>query len=140
MGKKLLKSNPGLQDVKEQLELLEAQRDALQRGWPVKQEWLNQCLQLQLFNKEADNIDAVTSAHQAFLEFSDLGVSNVTKKYTHESSHEFFYSQNSLDEVEALLKQHKAFANTLSVQDDRLAVFSKKADALIAQEHYESEK
>lgn len=76
MGKKLLKSNPGLSDVKEQLELLEAQRDALKRGWPEKQEWLNQCLQLQLFNKEADNMDAATSAHQAFLEFHDLGVRN----------------------------------------------------------------
>lgn len=75
LGKKLLKSNPGLSDVKEYMELLEAQRDALQRGWAEKQEWLNECLQLQLFNKEADNIDAATSAHQAFLEFNDLGVS-----------------------------------------------------------------
>lgn len=71
----MLRSNPELTEVKEQIELLQAQRDALDRGWAEKQQWLNQCLQLQLFNKEADNIDAVTSAHQAFLEFSDLGVS-----------------------------------------------------------------
>lgn len=72
---KLLKSNPELADVKERLDRMAAESDALARGWREKQEWLLQCHQLQLFNKEADNIDAVTSAHQAFLEFSDLGVS-----------------------------------------------------------------
>lgn len=47
--------------------------------------------------------------------------------------------QNSLDEVEALQKQHKAFANTLSAQEERLNAFSKKADTLIAEGHYDSE-
>lgn len=74
MGKDLLKTNPGLDDVKEKIDRLTAEQAALARGWNEKQHWLDQCLQLQLFNKEADNIDAATSAHQAFLEFSDLGV------------------------------------------------------------------
>jgi spectrin beta len=118
LGKKLLKSNPGLTDVAERVERLTAEQAALGRGWKEKQNWLDQCHQLQLFNREADNIDAATSAHQAFLEFSDLG--------------------NSLDEVEALHKQHRAFANTLFAQDDRVIAFSKKADALIADQHYDS--
>jgi spectrin beta len=75
LGKKLLKSNPGLTDVAERVERLTAEQAALGRGWKEKQNWLDQCHQLQLFNREADNIDAATSAHQAFLEFSDLGVS-----------------------------------------------------------------
>lgn len=86
LGSKLLKSNPELKDVKERLERMVAEQDALVRGWNEKQEWLLQCHQLQLFNKEADNIDAVTSAHQAFLEFSQLGVS----KYIH-TSHVHMY-------------------------------------------------
>ncbi|XP_008201528.1 spectrin alpha chain, non-erythrocytic 1 isoform X2 [Tribolium castaneum] len=118
LGKKLLKSNPELPEVAERIERLTAEQAAIGRGWKEKQRWLDQCHQLQLFNREADNIDAATSAHQAFLEFSDLG--------------------NSLDEVEALQKQHKAFANTLFAQDDRVNLFSKKADALIADDHYES--
>ncbi|RZC41345.1 spectrin alpha chain, non-erythrocytic 1, partial [Asbolus verrucosus] len=118
LGKKLLKSNPSLKDVAERIDRLTAEQAALARGWKEKQHWLEQCLQLQLFNKEADNIDAATSAHQAFLEFSDLG--------------------NSLDDVEALQKQHRAFANTLFAQDDRVTAFSKKADALIADQHYDS--
>lgn len=46
--------------------------------------------------------------------------------------------QNSLDDVETLQKQQRAFANTLFAQDDRIAAFSKKADALIYNQHYES--
>lgn len=75
MGNKLLKSSPELQEVKDTIERLVAEQAAIARGWKEKELWLQQCLQLQMFNKEADNIDAVTSAHQAFLEFSDLGVS-----------------------------------------------------------------
>lgn len=75
LGNKLLKSNPELQEVKDTIERLKAEEAAIARGWKEKELWLQQCLQLQMFNKEADNIDAVTSAHQAFLEFSDLGVS-----------------------------------------------------------------
>lgn len=141
LGNKLLKSNPELQEVKETIERLKAEEAAIARGWKEKELWLQQCLQLQMFNKEADNIDAVTSAHQAFLEFSDLGVSLTEAVCVETFSITFvnFYFQSSLDEVEALQKQHRSFANTLSAQDDRLTAFSKKADALIAERHYDSQ-
>lgn len=74
MGEKLLKSNPALTDVSDKLDRLTAEQEAIARGWNEKQAWLQQCLQLQMFNKEADNIDATSSSHQAFLEFLDLGV------------------------------------------------------------------
>lgn len=75
LGKKLLSRNPQLNDIKEKLIKLDAEREALRRGWIEKDNWLKQCLDLQVFNREADQIDASTSAHEAFLEFSDLGVS-----------------------------------------------------------------
>lgn len=78
MGNKLLKSNPDLPEVRDMIDRLKAEQDAIARGWKEKELWLQQCLQLQMFNKEADNIDAVTSAHQAFLEFCDLGVSKLS--------------------------------------------------------------
>ncbi|XP_025833247.1 spectrin beta chain, non-erythrocytic 1 [Agrilus planipennis] len=116
LGNKLLKANPGATDVAETLDRLAAEHEAIQRGWNEKEKWLQQCLQLQMFNKEADNIDAVTSSHLAYLEFNNLG--------------------ESLDEVEAILKQHRAFANTLNAQDERLKALSDKADVLIAENHY----
>lgn len=75
LGRKLLKTNPELHEVRDLIDRLEAEQAAIARGWKEKEHWLQQCLRLQEFNKEADNIDAVTSAHMAFLEFSDLGVS-----------------------------------------------------------------
>ncbi|XP_050313156.1 spectrin beta chain, non-erythrocytic 1 isoform X2 [Anthonomus grandis grandis] len=119
LGQKLYRTNPELHEVKDLIDRLEAEQAAIFRGWKEKEHWLHQCLRLQEFNKEADNIDAVTSAHMAFLEFSTPG--------------------NSLDEVEAFQKQHRAFANTLSAQDERLVAFVKRADALIAEQHYDSE-
>ncbi|XP_028142929.1 spectrin beta chain, non-erythrocytic 1 isoform X1 [Diabrotica virgifera virgifera] len=118
LGKKLLKSNPNLPEVQSVIDRLLAEQEAIARGWKEKDIWLQQCLELQIFNKEADNIDAVTSGHQAFLEFDELG--------------------SSLDEVEALHKQHRAFANTLAAQDDRLNAFAKKANTLIAKQHYDA--
>lgn len=55
--------------------MLSEEEGAINRGWQEKGDWLRQCLDLQLFNREADNIDATTRAHEAFLDFTDLGVS-----------------------------------------------------------------
>lgn len=78
LGRKLLKTNPELHEVKDLIDRLEAEQAAIARGWKEKDHWLQQCLKLQEFNKEADNIDAVTNAHVAFLEFCDLGVRHTT--------------------------------------------------------------
>lgn len=118
LGKKLLAKDPSLDEVREGVERLAEEQAALNRGWTEKNKWLQQCLELQRFNKQADIIDAATNGHVAFLEFNDLGT--------------------SLDDVEAYLKQQRAFVNTLDAQDDRLADFNKQADALIADDHYDS--
>lgn len=50
----------------------------------------------------------------------------------------FLGFQGTLDDVEALLKRHDDFENTLMAQDERLRSFSEMADKLITAEHYES--
>lgn len=109
--------NPSLHEVKERHDKLKGLYDNVSSTWLAKQVWLEQCLELQQFNREADQIDATTSSHATFLEFADLG--------------------ESLDDVEALIKQHEKFDNTLHAQDDRLKAFSDVADRLIAQDHYD---
>lgn len=42
--------------------------------------------------------------------------------------------------MEALLKRHDDFENTLFVQDERIKSFSEMADKLIADDHYDSKK
>ncbi|XP_076761659.1 spectrin beta chain, non-erythrocytic 5 kst isoform X2 [Xylocopa sonorina] len=119
LGNQLLYRNPSLVDVSERLDKLHGLYQAVTSDWLAKQAWLQQCLELQQFNREADQIEATTSSHEAFLEFTDLG--------------------ESLDDVEALLKQHEKFENTLHAQDDRLKAFSDTADKLIAQKHYDKD-
>lgn len=74
LGKKLIENNPSIKEVPENIERLKQEQAAIARGWKEKDKWLQQCLQLQKFNKEADKIDASSSAAQAFVEFTDLGV------------------------------------------------------------------
>ncbi|CAL1674075.1 unnamed protein product [Lasius platythorax] len=119
LGRELLRRNPNLADVRERLDKLNGLYPAVMANWTTKEEWLRQCLELQQFNREADQIEATSSSHEAFLEFTDLG--------------------ESLDDVEALLKQHEKFENTLHAQDDRLKAFSDTADKLIAQNHYDKD-
>lgn len=77
LGNQLMQRNPSLTDVPDMLQRLRAEQDAVQRGWNEKQKWLQQCVELQVFNREADKIDATTKSHEAFLEYTDLGVSVV---------------------------------------------------------------
>jgi spectrin beta len=79
LGGQLLQRNPALTDVAEQLERLNAEHQAVIRGWGEKGDWLRQCLDLQLLNREADQIEASTSSHEVFLANTDLGVSRRQK-------------------------------------------------------------
>lgn len=118
LGKQLVERNPNLKDIPAMMEKLTAEQGAVHRGWDEKEKWLQQCVQLQIFNREADKIDATTKAHEAYLEYSDLG--------------------NSLDDVAAILKRHSDFENTLSAQDKVLKDFSVNAEKLIKNDHYDS--
>lgn len=122
LGKQLSDSpnKPNADEIKEVMTRLRAEKDAINRGWIEKQKWLQQCVELQIFNREADKIDATTKSHDAFLQDNHLG--------------------NSLDEVEAILKRHLNFEKSLAAQDKILKGFSDKADKLIANNHYDSDK
>ena len=117
MGKQLTERNPNLTEIPAMLARLADEQDAVHRGWAEKEKWLQQCVELQVFNREADKIDATTKSHEAYLEYSDLG--------------------NSLDDVEAILKRHTDFENSLGAQDKILKQFSDKADQLVQNDHYD---
>lgn len=118
LGKQLQQRNPNLNDVSELMDRLVTEQDAVHRGWLEKQKRLQQGVSLQVFNREADKIDATTKSHEAFLEYAELG--------------------NSLDEVEGIIKRHGDFENSLGAQDKIIKNFSDNADKLIANDHYEA--
>ncbi|XP_032575448.1 spectrin beta chain, non-erythrocytic 5 isoform X5 [Drosophila sechellia] len=118
LGKQLSDGKPNMAETVAVIERLKAEQDAIHRGWAEKQKWLLQCVDLQMFNREADKIDATTKSHEAFLEYNNLGA--------------------SLDEVEAILKRHLDFEKSLMAQDKILKGFSDNADKLISNDHYDS--
>ncbi|XP_043236847.1 spectrin beta chain, non-erythrocytic 2-like isoform X8 [Amphibalanus amphitrite] len=120
LGNKLLKKSGGeSKPVRELSQRLSEEQRAVHRGWQEKDAWLHQLRDLQLFNREADQMDAITGGHQKFIELTDLG--------------------DSLDAVERLIKRHEDFENTLAAQDERLKAFSDTADRLVAAKHYDAE-
>ncbi|KAF6212345.1 hypothetical protein GE061_012867 [Apolygus lucorum] len=119
LGSKLLQHIPAMPEVEERIGKLEQEQLAVEKALREKEDWLRQCLDLQCFNQEADHIDSTTTIHEAFLEFTDLG--------------------GSVDDVQALLKRHDDFENSLYAQDDRLKQFSDIADKLIAARHYDAD-
>lgn len=53
---------------------MDSEQRLLRDIWSTKERTLKDQLDLQLFNREADRIDAATKGHEAFLELNDLGV------------------------------------------------------------------
>jgi spectrin beta len=118
LGKQLIQRNPNLSEIAATIDQLEREKENVSRGWIEKEKWLQQCVELQIFNREADKIDATTKAHRAYLANTDLG--------------------DSLDDVEAIYKRHVDFENTLGAQDNILKTFSDNADKLIRNDHYDA--
>jgi len=48
-----------------------------------------------------------------------------------------FFFKGSVDDVEALLKRHEDFENSLYAQDERLKTFCEMANKLISTNHYD---
>lgn len=119
LGKQLILRNPNLANVVELVNQLEIEQDTIQKMFLDKQKLLQQGVELQVFNREADKIDATTKSHEAFLEFTDLG--------------------SSLDDVEAIIKRHNDFENTLNAQNKILKLFSDGANKLVANGHSKSD-
>ncbi|XP_052891204.1 spectrin beta chain, non-erythrocytic 1 [Anopheles moucheti] len=121
LGQQILERNPALTedpDMANKMAKLEAERQRLHGAWLAKEKKLQQCIELQIFNREADKIDATTKSHEAYLEYDDLG--------------------DSLDDVEAIMKRHIDFENSLGAQDKILKNFSEGADRLIRNNHYDA--
>ncbi|CAJ0961940.1 unnamed protein product, partial [Mesorhabditis belari] len=115
LGKRLLDKNPRLNVVREKLGNLQHAMEEIRGIWSAKNAYLKQQLDLQLFNREAERIDAVTKGHEAFLDFKDLG--------------------DSVESVENLLKRHRDLEAKLDAQRPRLDAFNKNADELIRVKH-----
>ncbi|CAB3398580.1 unnamed protein product [Caenorhabditis bovis] len=119
LGRRLLERNPRVPNVNEQLKELVNEMAMLKDLYRKRDIMLKQQLDLQLFNRESERIDAATKGHEAFLEFDKLG--------------------DSVESVENLLKRHRDLEAKLDAQDARLEAFSRTADDMIKADHADSQ-
>ena len=104
---------------KEKMDSLGEELDTFLRGWQNKGDWLKQVRELQLFNREADQLDASTSAQEKLLVNHSVG--------------------DNLPDVEASLKRHEDFTATLTAQEERVGALFEMANRLVEAGHFSSD-
>uniref|UniRef100_H3CBT9 Spectrin alpha chain, non-erythrocytic 1 n=1 Tax=Tetraodon nigroviridis TaxID=99883 RepID=H3CBT9_TETNG len=107
------------EEVKEKLGILSEEKEALLNLWEVRRQQYEQCMDLQLFYRDTEQVDNWMSKQEAFLLNEDLG--------------------DSLDSVEALLKKHEDFEKSLSAQEEKITALDEFATKLIQNNHYAKE-
>jgi len=118
LGQKMYERQPS-QDIEEKINSLGEERKAVLRGWQEKGDWLRQVRDLQLFNREADQVDASTSAQAKLLDNMGAG--------------------DSLPDVEASLKRHEDSSATVNAQEDRVGALVEMANRLLEAGHYSND-
>ena len=118
LGQKMYARQPG-QETEEKVNQLGEDRKAVLRGWQEKGDYLRQVRDLQLFNREADQVDASTSAQNKFLQNIDVG--------------------DNFEDVEAMLKRHEDFSATLAAQEERVSGLVEMADSLVTAQHFSAD-
>ncbi|EMP38127.1 Spectrin alpha chain, brain [Chelonia mydas] len=106
-------------EVREKLTILSDERTALLELWELRRQQYEQCMDLQLFYRDTEQVDNWMSKQEAFLLNEDLG--------------------DSLDSVEALLKKHEDFEKSLSAQEEKITALDEFATKLIQNNHYAKE-
>lgn len=94
------------------------ERNKLHTAWSLKQNLLDQQIDLHCFLKDAKQLENISSQQEAALGNVDFS--------------------GSVDEVDSQVKKHDAFEKKLSAQDEKLIILQECAAKLIAQNHYES--
>ncbi|PVD25646.1 hypothetical protein C0Q70_13305 [Pomacea canaliculata] len=115
LGRSILEKNPDAQDVKDKLRRLEEEEKAVEKLWQQRKKQLDDAYNLELFNRDADQLDAMTSGHEAFLDYDATG--------------------STVDDVEGLLRRHDEFRKKLLAQEDKMKALNDLADRLIREGH-----
>ena len=118
-GNQLLEAEHYASDeVKARMEELREARVQLEQRWMDRRLKLDQCLELQVFNRESEQAETWMVAREQFLEAAQ--------------------SPQQQGGVEALIKKHEDLDRAISAQEEKIQTVAKTADELIAQDHYDA--
>ncbi|CAM5151113.1 unnamed protein product [Natator depressus] len=120
LGQKVMYGQPSnrTQDVRQTVERLTQQSSELDEMWEQRKKQLQDSLELQKFNREADRISATLSSHEAFLRVDDLG--------------------DRVDAVRSLLKRHEDFEQLLMALKQQAEVMNEHGEKLVKNRHFAS--
>lgn len=105
-------------DVVKKMNNLQNERDSLLELWEARKVQFEQCMDLMLFFRDAEQAEAWIAKQEAFLENKDVG--------------------DSLDATEALMRKQEDFEKSLTAQEEKIKNLEAFADKLIAGNHYAS--
>ena len=106
-------------DIEEKLNILGEERSLLTHLWEKRRVMYEQCMDLQLFFRDTEQVEAAMANQEIFLSNKDLG--------------------DSVDSVEAMLKTHANFEMSLLAQEEKIKTLDDFATKLIDAKHYASE-
>ncbi|XP_036450101.1 spectrin beta chain, non-erythrocytic 5 isoform X2 [Colossoma macropomum] len=105
-------------DVQQTLAKLNHEWSKLDKLWSSRNRRLQQGLELQKLNMEADRIDATISSHEARLKIKDLG--------------------DSVDSVRSLLSRQEELEGLLGALNQQISTFQNRSQELIDKRHFAS--
>ncbi|XP_041369234.1 spectrin alpha chain-like isoform X2 [Gigantopelta aegis] len=116
LGQQLLQnSHYASDDVQQKLEELAKAREELEQAWISRRMKLDQCLELQLFNRDCEQAESWMASREAFLAGDKVDGDN----------------------VETLIKKHEDFDRAINSQEEKINALQQFADQLIAADHYD---
>ena len=99
------------------LEEMQKARDNLEVAWKMRQEKLDQCLELQLFNRDCETAEQWMKSRENALR-EDGG-------------------KNGPESVEAAIKRHEDFDRAIGAQEEKIGNLQTFANSLIVNGHYD---
>uniref|UniRef100_A0A8C8K4M3 Spectrin beta chain, non-erythrocytic 5 n=1 Tax=Oncorhynchus tshawytscha TaxID=74940 RepID=A0A8C8K4M3_ONCTS len=110
------RGNRGVKDVQQTLGKLSQEWTKLDKLWGSRNRRLEQGVELQKLNQEADRIEAALSGHEARLKVKDLG--------------------DSVDNVHSLLGRQEELEGRLNSLDQQISLFQDKSKELVNKRHF----
>nr|XP_029543639.1 spectrin beta chain, non-erythrocytic 5 [Oncorhynchus nerka] len=110
------RGNRGVKDVQQTLGKLSQEWTKLDKLWGSRNRRLEQGLELQKLNQEADRIEAALSGHEARLKVKDLG--------------------DSVDNVHSLLGRQEELEGLLNSLNQQISLFQDKSKELVNKRHF----
>lgn len=121
-GNDLIQANHYESDlIRERLDEMHQLRDQLERAWKARQEKLDQCLELQLFNRDCETAEQWMKSRENALKDDPSG------------------TKSGAAEVEAALKRHEDFDRAINAQEEKIANLQAFAQTLIDNDHYDKQ-